>query len=180
MFYQLLGTKNGFFGWFWAFLAPKIFFIGLLVFSLKGLENFYFLCIFQFLTKKIKKMDFFNRTFWALQWPKMIFFAWLRFHAKVQSILNFFGPGHFVHTTFPFGCRSPWKMRFWDKFDIFQKITFVALKTQFALSQWVFARFWPYRTQKFRNLFYFSNLLKNLKLDGLNKPKLSKIDFGLF
>ena len=109
--------KNKFFGWFWAFLAPKIFFIGLLVFSLKGLENFYFLPIFQFLTKKIQKMDFFNRTFWALKWPKIIFFAWIRFHAKVQSILNFCGPGNFFHTTFPFGCRSPWKMQFWDKFE---------------------------------------------------------------
>ena len=27
------------FGWFWAFLAPEIFFIWLLVFSLKRLEN---------------------------------------------------------------------------------------------------------------------------------------------
>ena len=68
--------------------------------------------------KKWKNNVFFNFTLMALKWPKMIFFAWIRFHAKVQSILNFFRHGHFFHTTIPFGCRSPWKMRFWDKFDI--------------------------------------------------------------
>ena len=37
--------------------------------------------------KKWKKMRFFYCTFMALKLPKMIFFAWNRFHTKVQSIL---------------------------------------------------------------------------------------------
>ena len=37
-----------------------------------------------------------------------------------------------------------------------------------------------YRAQNFSNLLYFLNLLKNLKFCGLNKPKSTRIDFGLF
>ena len=53
-------------------------------------------------------------------------------------------------------------------------------KIQLMLSQRVFIRFKSYRAQNFRNWLYFVNLLKNLKSCGLNKPKINKIDFGLF
>ena len=51
---------------------------------------------------------------------------------------------------------------------------------QLMLSQRVFIRFKSYRAQNFRNWLYFVNLLKHLKSYGLNKPKINKIDFGLF
>ena len=50
----------------------------------------------------------------------------------------------------------------------------------FTIASWVFIRFWRLYPQNFRNWFCFSNLLKHLKNCGLNKPKISKIDFGLF
>ena len=43
---------------------------------------------------------------------KNVFFAWILFHAKVQTILKFFGPKKFFHTTVPFGCESTGKMQF--------------------------------------------------------------------
>ena len=50
----------------------------------------------------------------------------------------------------------------------------------FTIASWVFIRFWRLYPQNFRNCLCFSNLLKHLKNCGLNKPKISKIDFGLF
>ena len=67
-------------------------------------------------------------------------------------------------------------LNFWEKNWDFGFQT----KIQLNLSQRVCIQFRPYRAQNFRNLFYFLNLLKNLKSCGLNKPKSTKIDFGLF
>ena len=103
----------------------KIIFKRLQKLSLKKKSNF---------LKKWKNNVFFQFHVYCSKMAKNNFFAWIRFHAKVQSILNFFSPGHFFHTTIPFGCKSIWKMRFWDKFYFFvfdQNIEFIS-KSHFS------------------------------------------------
>ena len=60
------------------------------------------------------------------------------------------------------------------------KKSFKNFNFHFTTASWVFIRFWRLYPQNFRNWLCFSNLIKNLKNCGLNKPKIYKIDFGLF
>ena len=65
-------------------------------------------------------------------------------------------------------------------FFFFGKKKFKNFNFHFTIASWVIIRFWRLYPQNFRNWLCFSNLLKDLKNCGLNKPKISKIDFGLF
>ena len=74
------------------------------------------------------------------------------------------------------------KKFFLENSKFFLKKFFLMFETkiQLMLFQRFFICFKSYRAQNFRNWLYFVNLLKNLKSCGLNKPKIKKIDFGLF
>ena len=98
--------------------SPRNFFHTTISFGCTSAWNIQIFQNLQKFEKKSKNWNFVYITFWALKWPKMIIFAWDRFHSKIQTILKKFNPGNFFHMTISFGCKSAWNFQI---FHFFQK-----------------------------------------------------------
>ena len=86
LFLQLLTQKNQFFGWFCAFFVLENFFIRLLVFSVRALENLHFSWFLKFWPLKISKIMKISKFQMLLDQPILKIFQYLKVRMKAEVL----------------------------------------------------------------------------------------------